>query len=649
MRNPGGSDQSLVLGPFTPMSQTDVNSGGNLAYPPYGSYVARVNGPATGLISNTIDQSSVVAAGDVDPADGLVHVRFVYAPVMQDPGHTPAEQPWFYVVVKNQTKGDAILYEKFSYAGEPGVPWQDGASGWKYLDWTLVDVAPGAGNLDVGDTITLEAIAADCAQGGHAGYVYVDEFGSKISGPTIVASGPATTTAGATITYTYNYQNGSTSSVANAQVKVTVPAQTAFSAVSDTTNCAEAGGVVTCTFGTLAAAATGSFTMDVVVDGGATGSINHGDYQISADLTPTVTGPVVVTTIPPNQAPTNIGLDNWYIQEERPVGVVVGNLTTTDPDLGDTHSYSLVDTFACAGPDNGFFSVASDALKTSSTPIDFQTKQAYTVCIRTTDNASATYDKQFTIIARSINQTVGDFNGDGLDEVAVFRPTTGTWHIYNNLPNITYGTYGDLPVPADYNGDGKDEIAVFRPSTGTWHIRGTSPVVTFGANGDIPLPADYNGDGKDDIAVFRPSTGEWIINNVGTFTFGTNGDIPTPADYNGDGNVDIAVFRPTTGNWYIRTIGVFLYGTLGDIPVAADYNGDGKADLAVYRPSNGTWYVRAQGSTVFGTTYDMPLAMNYTSKTKATFVVVHVNGIALDWNIYGFGTITFGGAADDPF
>jgi hypothetical protein len=57
---------------------------------------------------------------------------------------------------------------------------------------------------------------------------------------------------------------------------------------------------------------------------------------------------------------------------------------------------------------------------------------------------------------------VADYNGDQKADIAVFRPTTSTWHLYG-VGDFVYGMVGDIPVVADYNGDQKADIAVFRP------------------------------------------------------------------------------------------------------------------------------------------------------------------------------------------
>ena len=62
----------------------------------------------------------------------------------------------------------------------------------------------------------------------------------------------------------------------------------------------------------------------------------------------------------------------------------------------------------------------------------------------------------------------GDFTGDFLSDVGIFRPSTGNWFIGGMASLPVWGGLGDLPVAGDYDGDTKVDIGVFRPATGKW-------------------------------------------------------------------------------------------------------------------------------------------------------------------------------------
>lgn len=174
----------------------------------------------------------------------------------------------------------------------------------------------------------------------------------------------------------------------------------------------------------------------------------------------------------------------------------------------------------------------------------------------------------------------------------------------------------DKTISGDYDGDGKQDIALWRKTDGSYHILFSSNNKTLGISmgqpGDIAIPGKYFSSDKTDIAVYTEKNHKWSIRTANSafadlrvIPWGDIGDIPTVADFDGDGRDDIAVFRPNNGTWYIlqsqsdfdrSKIMVRQWGAKDDYPLARDFDADGKADLGLFRPSDGTWAVLTSSS-----------------------------------------------------
>jgi hypothetical protein len=102
-----------------------------------------------------------------------------------------------------------------------------------------------------------------------------------------------------------------------------------------------------------------------------------------------------------NQPPANITLAPSSVHEGKPIGTIVGILSTADPDSLDTFIYSLV--AGTGGNNNNKFTIDGNTLKTKAV-FDFDTKSSYSVRIRSTDSGTEIYEKAFTITIIDTNQ-----------------------------------------------------------------------------------------------------------------------------------------------------------------------------------------------------------------------------------------------------
>jgi len=161
------------------------------------------------------------------------------------------------------------------------------------------------------------------------------------------------------------------------------------------------------------------------------------------------------------------------------------------------------------------------------------------------------------------------------------------------------GDVTDLPVAGDWNGDGVDTIGVYRSSTGFYYLSdsNTSPAVNytvlFGNPGDTPFAGKWiNTMTHDGLGVYRNSNGilyqkTQLITGFSDYfaIFGNPGDQGFAGDWDNNGFDSIGVYRSSNQNWFMTnnsTPGGITFSDINFVldittshPFAGDWDGDG--------------------------------------------------------------------------
>jgi hypothetical protein len=238
---------------------------------------------------------------------------------------------------------------------------------------------------------------------------------------------------------------------------------------------------------------------------------------------------------------------------------------------------------------------------------------------------------------RASGIVVGEFNGDGMPDVAIGDWTTRGVTIEPGRGDGTFAPerhyltdYVVLQIVlGDFNGDGRQDLAVLDEAVPFVGNEGTISVLLGLGDGSFapqqPLAlgsatnsvtvGDFNGDGRQDLAVVKVcatdnqcATGEIeVLIGAGDGTFAPAGAYPAAVepvsivsgDFNGDGRLDLIVgstnanYPETTHElWLLLGNGDGTFGAAiptgnafsGSGPIAVgDFNADGRPDLAVSR------------------------------------------------------------------
>ena len=241
------------------------------------------------------------------------------------------------------------------------------------------------------------------------------------------------------------------------------------------------------------------------------------------------------STGPGNNAPTNVTLSSGGVEENQPSGSPVGTLSTSDPDSGDSHSYTLI------GGDVSAFSINGNQLKTAAS-FDYESQSSYSVTIRTTDSGGLFYQKAFTISVTDVAEG-GSTGLDGSGNVTLGGD--GSSFANQDLAGTT--TIGGGGASATLTGNNWKRFPINYTVTADTMLEFT--VESSDTGEIIGVGLDENNDLSDAVRIFQ----------VGGSQNWTGGQPISPSYTAGEGAVT-----------YVIPVGSYYTGAMNWLVLAAD-------------------------------------------------------------------------------
>lgn len=165
------------------------------------------------------------------------------------------------------------------------------------------------------------------------------------------------------------------------------------------------------------------------------------------------------------------------------------------------------------------------------------------------------------------------------------------------------------PIVGDFDGDGADDVIAYRSGAAADMVaftvadgRRPGRFQPLAINGVYePVVGDIDRNGVDDVVWYAPASGAttaWMFSRGGGYRSVAVGTAPTNAqvrmgDFDGQGTADLLFYKPGASRvWLSKATGGWVglaapVSTSGYRPIVGDFTGDRVSDIAWYRPGGG--------------------------------------------------------------